>query len=102
MLITFRSKASSNITMFGDTAVILLKMMGHSSTVPGSLPSEKIPMAIENLTHGLALQPAKLNPAADPGDDESPISLRQRAYPLLQLLSAAAAQGCSVTWDGNQ
>lgn len=37
MLVTFRTKAWSNITLFGDVAITLLKMAGHSGTVPGDL-----------------------------------------------------------------
>jgi hypothetical protein len=35
MIVTFRSKAHADIMMFGDIAVNLLKLMGHSGTVPG-------------------------------------------------------------------
>ena len=37
MIVTFRSKAHADIMMFGDIAVNLLKLMGHSGTVPGAL-----------------------------------------------------------------
>ncbi|MEA1053075.1 DUF1840 family protein, partial [Lamprobacter modestohalophilus] len=33
MLITFETKAHANITMFGDVAVTLIKLMGHSGAV---------------------------------------------------------------------
>ncbi|HAJ92821.1 MAG TPA: hypothetical protein DCO71_09470 [Gammaproteobacteria bacterium] len=32
MLITFSSSAYANITMFGDVALRLLKLMGHSGS----------------------------------------------------------------------
>ena len=37
MLVTFTTSAYANITMFGDVALHLLKLMGHSATVPGAL-----------------------------------------------------------------
>ena len=37
MLVTFHSNAWSNITLFGDVAVTLLKMAGHSGAVPSAL-----------------------------------------------------------------
>ena len=43
MLVTFRSNAWGNVTMFGDVAVTLLKMMGHSGTVPSTLLARDIP-----------------------------------------------------------
>jgi len=33
MLVTFTTDAYADITMFGDVALTLLKMMGHSKTV---------------------------------------------------------------------
>lgn len=53
MLITFRSKAWSNITMFGDSALMLLNMMGHSGTVPGALRAGEIPAALVRLEQAL-------------------------------------------------
>ena len=37
MLITFSTKASADITMFGDVATRLLKLMGQSGVTPGAL-----------------------------------------------------------------
>jgi hypothetical protein len=38
MLVTFTTKAYANITMFGDVAVTLLKMMGHSAPARTQFP----------------------------------------------------------------
>lgn len=102
MLITFRSKAASNIIMYGDSAMRLLKMMGGSNAVPGSLPGKDIPKALESLKQNLAVLPAESHPDSGPPENSRPVSLRLRAHPLMQLLAAAAAKGCSVTWDSNQ
>jgi hypothetical protein len=40
MLVTFTTEAYADITMFGDVAVALLKMMGHSGTVPSAIRAE--------------------------------------------------------------
>lgn len=102
MLITFRSKASSNITLFGDTAKCLLKMMGHSGTLPGSLLSPDIPAVLSRLNQALESAPADPHQVTDEPDDAMPVSLQMRAFPLIQLLTAAAQQDCSVTWDSNR
>ena len=49
MLITFSCPAYANITMFGDAAVRLLKLMGHSDTVPGALLAPDVQAALERL-----------------------------------------------------
>ena len=40
MLVTFSTSAYADITMFGDVALRLLKLMGHSATVPGAMRQE--------------------------------------------------------------
>lgn len=37
MLVTFSTDAYASITMFGDVALAMLKMMGHSATLPGEI-----------------------------------------------------------------
>ena len=49
MLVTFTCPAYADITMFGDVAIRLLKMMGHSGTVPGALLAEDVPAALQRL-----------------------------------------------------
>lgn len=105
MLVTFRSKAWGNVTMFGDAAETLLKMMGHTGTVPSALLARDIPGALARLKQGLdaasaeetGRQPVQAN--ADDADAPPPVGIRQRAYPLIELLSAAAKQECDVLWD---
>jgi hypothetical protein len=105
MLVTFHSKAWSSITMFGDVAVTLLKMMGHSGTVPSALLAADIPSALARLKQELAAAGAEegskqsVRPGAEDADTPPPVGLRLRAYPLTQLLSAAAQQGCDVMWE---
>jgi hypothetical protein len=100
MIVTFTSKASASVTMFGDIALQLLKLMGHSGTVPGALRPEDIPAALQHLEAGLSRQAAANKPANDDDSDQEPaVGLSTRAGPLLDLLRASAAAGCHVMWD---
>lgn len=98
MLVTFRSKAYADITMFGDVAVQLLKLMGHSGTVPGALLPEDIPAALERLNASLQ-QLEQTAPTERSEGEEPPVSLSHRAMPLISLLQAAARQNTQVMWD---
>jgi len=105
MLITFSSKAYGDITLFGNIAIDLLHMMGHSGTVPGALRASDVPPALEKLKKSLETEiadqptmPPSNNQSTDP--EETPISLKIRALPLIELLSAAIKQNCDVMWDG--
>lgn len=100
MLVKFRSDVGG-FTMFGDVAMQLLKMMGHSGSVPSAILAEDIPDAIQRLEAALAAAgdaPAE-DESADAEQREQPVSLGQRAYPLLELLRHAAQQNCAVMWD---
>jgi hypothetical protein len=105
MLVTFHSKAWSSITMFGDAAVTLLKMTGHSGTVPSAILAGDIATALARLEREMAAasheEARKQGVGAEQQDaDAAPsVELRLQAYPLIQMLSAAAGQGCDVMWD---
>jgi Domain of unknown function (DUF1840) len=104
MLVTFRSDAWGNITMFGDVAVALLKMMGHSGTVPSALLARDVPAALARLKQQLASGAKEENVGAPSGDDdvEQAVGLEARAYPLIEMLSAAAAQEADVMWQAGE
>lgn len=99
MLIKFDSEVGS-FTIDGDIAVRLLKIMGHSGTVPGAILPGDIPGALARLE--AAVEKAQSDGKSPSGDaDEEPevqVSLRQRAYPLIDLLTRAAAHGKEVMW----
>jgi len=105
MLVTFRSDAWGNITMFGDVAVALLKMMGHSGSVPSALLARDVPAALARLKHEMARHAVEQDvdaPAGGDEDDEKPVGLAVRAYPLIEMLSAAAEQEADVMWQAGE
>jgi hypothetical protein len=104
MLVTFHSKAWSSITLFGEVALTLLKMAGHSGTVPSALRAGDVAPALARLKLSLAAvaEPERVASARDRAEDADappPVGLRLRAFPLIELLSAADQQKCDVTWE---
>lgn len=103
MLITFKTRARyPNITMFGDVALQLLKLMGRRETVPSAIEPEDIPDALNRLRKGLAIQgqsDAASQPTDANGDEESGVSIGTRAGPLIELLEAALGDNVPVMWD---
>jgi len=97
MLVKFRSDAGDMI-MFGNVAVDLLKMMGQSGVLPGALLAADVPAALERLKRAVAAQPGR---SADSTDEagETPVSLRQRAFPLIELLARCAEHRYDVIWS---
>ena len=103
MLVTFTCSAYADITMFGDVAVRLLKLMGQSGTVPGALLVADVQPALQHLETAVEADAALPEPdaSAEGEDDEPVISLSHRALPLIKLLKAAAKAKCDVMWDSN-
>ncbi len=97
MLVTFSTSAYSDITMFGDVAVRLIKLMGHSGSVPGAILAEDVQTALERLQS--AIQTEKEASELNDEDGEPVVSLAHRALPLIELLTAAAKEKCNVMWD---
>jgi hypothetical protein len=99
MLVRFDSSVGSFV-MFGDVAVELLKMMGHSGTVPSALLAADIPAALARLKPAVAQAPEPAPPPEADGRPAEPrVSVRQRAFPLIDLLERAARARADVLWD---
>lgn len=116
MLVIFHSTATETITMFGDVAVTLIKMMGGTGRVPGAFSAEDVPGALKQLesaieamriqTRAQPAAPAAMNEdwgsddqKSDDKDREPPVDLPTRAIPLISLLKRAAAAGAAVVWE---
>jgi Domain of unknown function (DUF1840) len=97
MLVTFTTKAYADITMFGNVAVALLKMMGHSGTVPSALRAEDVPIALGRLKAAIEAGKAAA-PANNRNMDDAPVSMANRALPLINLLASAAEAEEGVMW----
>jgi hypothetical protein len=114
MLVTFRSSATESITMFGDIAVQLLRLMGATGKVPGGLDEQEVSAALRKLEQEIDRLKVKTNAdtPARPADNEDsatdedkdlkrepPIAIETRAVPLLSLLKRAAAANVPVVWE---
>ena len=122
MLVTFTSEAHGDITMFGDVAKHLLKLMGHSGTIPSAIVAKDVPAVLERLKKAVESEPeAPIEDASSDDDDhmdvggrvtpgavteeeeenEPRVSLANRAFPLIEMLTAAAEEDCNVMWYKN-
>ncbi len=101
MLVTFSCSAYADITMFGDVAVRLLKLMGHSGTVPGAFLAGDVQSALERLVTATQDEQQLPEPekSGNEEDGEPVVSLSHRALPLIELLDTAVKMKCNVMWD---
>jgi hypothetical protein len=103
MLVTFSSRSSADIIMFGDIAVHLIKLMGHSGTIPSALTAEDVPAALAVLEIAMeeAEQVTEAELSTDDNEEVIPVSLHQRAVPLIKMLQIAVRDKTYVMWADN-
>jgi len=108
MLITFKSKASGDVIMFGDVAKRLMEVMGKSPDDQGIVTVEQLPDALARLKEAVAEDKAQ---QAQPEEDAPPqvektsdggqrefVSLARRATPLIELLEYSLKAKVPVVW----
>ncbi len=98
MLVTFSSAAHADITLFGNDALQLIRMMGHTEVVPGALLADDVPAALATLTQAIKANPDALSGSGESKDEDDQVLLSTRAFALLQLLRAAASSKADVLW----
>jgi hypothetical protein len=112
MLITFKSKAASEVVMYQEHAKRILDLF-HKELGRGVLTAAEMPAAVSRLeaeiedsrAHGAAEEvkhDIELHHGAQ-GDDvdhevAEPVSFATRAYPVLEMLKAAQRTGHDVMW----
>lgn len=107
-LVVFRSKAAGEIFMFNETAHRLFVIMGRKDAPRGVITPEDLPAAIAALEAAIEAERAR-DEAAQAAAEEAirageatsaarPVSLAQRAWPLLEMLRAASKKSVEVTW----
>jgi hypothetical protein len=85
---------------FGEVGVTLLKMMGQSGVLPGALLADEVPAALERLKRAAAVAPMPSDSGREPDRDEQPkVSLKQRAFPLIELLERCVKKHCDLIWE---
>lgn len=121
MIITFQSKASGDVIMFGEVARHMMNLMGKDSTAQGIVTVEQLPDAIARLRAAITQDKEEhQRRVAEDADRQgggmadadaagasalpassftaSAISLTQRAVPLLELLERSLRKKTPVVW----
>lgn len=109
MLYTFKSDAAADVLMFGDAARKLVTLLGKDADdAKGIVTVEQLPDAIARLRAAIEEDRARQTPPSEEkeaADREAgrtgmaaPVSLAQRAWPLLDMLEQSQRAGVPVVW----
>jgi hypothetical protein len=105
MIYKFRSQATGDVIMLGPHGDHFLSLLGREPAPRGILEVAHMPEALARIEAALqAEQDARAQPpAAEPGNDEpaaqaDPVSLRQRLWPMAEMIREAQAAGQPIVW----
>lgn len=105
MLYCFKSKAGADVLMLAESGDALLRLMGREPSARGIFQSADLPALIQALETGVAADEAQFaqaveaaREAGEPPPKRPGVTLRQRAWPLLELMQRSLQHGADVVW----
>jgi hypothetical protein len=108
MIYRFRSKATGDLVMMGPVGDRILRLMGREPAPQGIIEVAALPAAIAALEQAVAADEAgrgaNAQADADDGSGEGKgagadkVSLRQRAWPLLEMMKRSQREGHDLVW----
>ena len=96
MLYKFKSKAAGDVIMLGPNGDQVLRLLGREPAPSGIFEVEAMPGLIATLQAAVAA-----DEAARAGGGEPPpgaVTLRQRAWPLVEMLRRCHAARAVIVW----
>jgi riboflavin synthase len=101
MIYKFKSKACGDLIMLGPNGDQMLRLIGHEPAPKGIIEVEQMAAAIEALQTAVheheAEAAAQAQEADEPGGRPA-ITLRQRLWPVIDMLKRSLAEREPVVW----
>ncbi len=102
MIYKFKSKATGDLIMLGPHGDQLLALLGREPAAQGIIEVAAMPAALAALQAAIdaeaALPPAGTDEDADEPAAARAVALRQRLWPMIEMLRRAHAAGVPVVW----
>ena len=104
----FKSKAGADVLMLGEPGNRLLALLGKEPAPQGIFEKAQLPGYLARLEQALAEDEAAFvksqadaRAAGEPVPRREGVSLRQRAWPLIELMRQSLKEGADVIWGDN-
>lgn len=105
MIYKFKSKAAGDVIMMGPSGDQVLRIIGKQPATQGIVEPAAMPAAIAAIEQAVAADEAARaraeQEAAAEGRTLPPhegVTLRQRAWPLVEMMKRAHAEGKDIVW----
>jgi hypothetical protein len=98
----FKSKGAGDVIMLGASGDQILRLVGREPAPKGIIEVKDMPAAIASLERAVAAEEAK--PDDEEEDEDAPrgagggVSLRQRAWPLVEMMRRCHGSGDDIVW----
>lgn len=101
MIYKFKSKGAGDVIMLGPSGDQILRLLGREPAAKGIIEVKDMPAAIAALERAVAADEVK--PDDNEEDADKPragggVSLRQRAWPLVEMMRRCHAAGHDIVW----
>jgi hypothetical protein len=98
MLYKFSSAATGDLIMLGPHGDQMLRLLGREPAPRGILEPEALTAAIGALQAAVAAESPDAGGRNAASDDDPSTALRQRLWPVIEMMRRAQAAGTSVLW----
>ncbi len=104
MIYRFKSKSSGDVIMLGKTGDQVLRVAGKEPAAKGIFGAAQLPTAMAAIEAAIAADDAARAAAEQEAAAEGrslgarDIGLRQRAWPLVEMMKRAHTSGHDITW----
>jgi hypothetical protein len=104
MIYTFKSRATADLKMTGPVGDRVLSLIGKPLTAQGIIDVDQLPAALQALEAAVADE--RDHPPMKSGHDDDEhhgaatdqVSLRQRVWPMVEMMKASLAEGFPIVW----
>lgn len=97
MIYKFKSPATGDLIMLGPQGDQLLRLLGREPAAQGIIEPAAMTGALQTLQAAIDAEPTPAASADDDGGTPA-VALRQRLWPMIEMLRRAQAAGAPVVW----
>ena len=106
MIYKFKSKAAGDVIMMGPSGDQVLRLIGKEPSATGIIEVAQMPDALAALEQAVASEDAARQQAELEASDSKTggsaardhVSIRQRVWPLVEMLRRSHAEGADIVW----
>ena len=101
MMYRFKTSADGDLIMMGPAGDSVLRIIGKEPAATGIVEAGALPAAIAAIEQAVAADEAarkQAAPDADAAGSGDKVGLRQRVWPLLEMMRRSQAENADIVW----